>query len=298
MIRKEKAYFRRTAEKEIKMKKKMITAMILAMAMAAMTACGSKKPAQEPAQMTEEEQNAMGEEIADETDQMIEDLLDDADSMVDDLLEDFIGKIVLEGTWTDEISGRAEMDITALGDSTYDVLIHWGSSASEAAIWEFTGTYDFEGGILSYTDARHYTLELHDDGEEIIKDETTTSGALMKEGEKLRWQDSANEEDCLFKNVDVYNGIDGVYVNEESCVLAIMEREEGFDVSLLIDGRDYAGTLLDSGEGFVGELSSAGEAQNVTITREDNIITVTFEGGESYTFKADEVRQPEEQEEE
>ncbi len=269
------------------MKKRIITAMMLTMAVAAMTACSKS----ESSQMTQEEMTQMGEEMAEEADAMSEEMLEETESMTGDFLEDYVGEMELEGTWTDEISGRAEMDITALEDSTYDVLVHWGSSASEAAIWEFTGSYDPASGNLSYTDAKHYTLVFNEDGEETVKDETTTEGALLKEGDKLRWQDSANEEDCIFVNVSSYNGVDGVYVNEKSDELVIREVEDGFDVILTVDGKEYAGTLMDVGEGFTGDLTEGGEDFQTTILMEDGEFVVTLENGEIVHFRKDQIQE-------
>ena len=56
------------------MKKKIFAACLMAVTMSAVTACGAAKPAGQNdagnGQMTEEEQNAMGEELAGQADQM------------------------------------------------------------------------------------------------------------------------------------------------------------------------------------------------------------------------------------
>ena len=104
----------------------------------------------------------------------------------------------LSGSWDDEVSKRASMDVTKNEDGSYDIMVHWGGSATETAIWEIHGEYDPVSGMLSYDDGNYSIHTFDDKGNETISGEEKTSGAFMKEGDKLRWQDSKNADAGLF----------------------------------------------------------------------------------------------------
>ena len=90
-----------------------------------------------------------------------------------------------------------EMDL-ANEDGSYNILVHWGGSATETAIWEIHGTYDPVSGMLSYEDGAYSIHTVGEDGKETVSGEETTKGTFMKEGDKLRWSDSKNSDDGLF----------------------------------------------------------------------------------------------------
>ena len=55
--------------------------------------------------------------------------------------------------------------------------------------------------MLSYEDG-HYSVHTWDDeDQETVSGEELTKGALIKEGDKLRWQDSNISEDAVFVKV-------------------------------------------------------------------------------------------------
>ena len=95
----------------------------------------------------------------------------------------------LSGSWQDEISQRASMDVTRSGDGSYTLFVHWGSSATEASIWEIVGTFD-ESGTLTYEDGKYGVCTFDESGSETVSDEETTQGSFTLENGKLRWQDS------------------------------------------------------------------------------------------------------------
>ena len=99
----------------------------------------------------------------------------------------------LSGAWQDEISQRASMDVTQNSDGSYTLLVHWGSSASEASIWEITGAFD-ESGTLTYEDGKYGVYTFDESGGETVSGEETTRGSFTLEDGKLRWQDSRVEE--------------------------------------------------------------------------------------------------------
>ena len=137
------------------------------------------------------------EAVVEETQKEVE----EADAAKEEFLQDFTGEMDLTGSWQDEISQRATMDVEKAETGTYHILIHWASGAKEASIWEISGTYDETAGMLSYENGNYSVHTWDDNDEETVSNEDVTEGSLMKEGEKLRWSDSRNSDDCLFVKV-------------------------------------------------------------------------------------------------
>ena len=193
------------------MNNKGFTKIALIMTMAVMmafsvTACGNRQNTdsgqqvpnpEEVAEQTEDQEDqaqALAEEAQETVEQAESEVQAVEDSIQNEVLADFTGKMDLAGSWQDEVSKRATMDVTANEDGSYDIVVNWGGSATEKAVWQIHGTYDEVSGMLSYEDGRY---SIHTDNE-TVSDEEVTKGAFMKEGEKLRWQDSKNSEDGLF----------------------------------------------------------------------------------------------------
>ena len=116
-------------------------------------------------------------------------------------IQQFIGEMDLTGSWEDEISQRASMDVEQIEDGTYVIRVHWGGSATETAVWEIRGQYDAVSGMLPYYEGLYSVHTFDENNKETISDDAVTEGAFMKEGDKLRWRDSKNSEDCLFVKV-------------------------------------------------------------------------------------------------
>ena len=171
------------------MKSKWLVLAVLILSMLTFTACGKKKEES----FKEVDPEAVVEEAQKE--------VEEADAKKDEFLADFTGEMDLAGSWQDEVSQRATMDVEKAETGTYHILIHWASGAKEASTWEISGTYDETSGMLSYENG-NYTVHTWDENDkETISDEEVTKGTLMKEGDKLRWSDSKNEEDGLFVKV-------------------------------------------------------------------------------------------------
>jgi predicted small lipoprotein YifL len=171
------------------MKSKWLVLAVLILSMLTFTACGKKKEES----FEEVDREAVVEEAQKE--------VEEADAKKDEFLADFTGEMDLTGSWQDEVSQRATMDVEKAETGTYHILIHWASGAKEASTWEISGTYDETSGMLSYENG-NYTVHTWDENDkETISDEEVTKGTLMKEGDKLRWSDSKNEEDGLFVKV-------------------------------------------------------------------------------------------------
>lgn len=174
------------------MKKLLALGMALTLCLLGLVAC---RPVQEN-HLTAEEQNAIGQALADQLDQETDELLQSPDP--DALLQEFTGDGDFTGSWEDEVSGRAVMDVTKAEDGSYDILISWHDATGATAVWEIHGTFDPASGTLVYEDGA-YSLHTWDENDnETVSDETMTQGVLMKEGDKLRWQDTALDTDALF----------------------------------------------------------------------------------------------------
>ena len=171
------------------MKSKWLVLAVLILSMLTFTACGKKKE--------ESFEEVDPEAVVEEAQKEVE----EADAKKDEFLADFTGEMDLTGSWQDEVSQRATMDVEKSETGTYHILIHWASGAKEASTWEISGTYDETSGMLSYENG-NYTVHTWDENDnETISEEEVTKGTLMKEGDKLRWSDSKNEEDGLFVKV-------------------------------------------------------------------------------------------------
>lgn len=197
------------------MNNKGFTKIALIMTMAVMmafsvTACGNRQNTdsgqqvpnpEEVAEQTEDQEDqaqALAEEAQETVEQAESEVQAVEDSIQNEVLADFTGKMDLAGSWQDEVSKRATMDVTANEDGSYDIVVNWGGSATEKAVWQIHGTYDEVSGMLSYEDGRYSIHTWDENDNETVSDEEVTKGAFMKEGEKLRWQDSKNSEDGVF----------------------------------------------------------------------------------------------------
>ena len=197
------------------MSNKGFTKIALIMTMAAMmafsvTACGNKQNTdsgqqvpnpEEVAEQIEEQEDqaqALAEEAQETVEQAESEVQAVEDSIQNEVLADFTGKMDLAGSWQDEVSKRATMDVTANEDGSYDIVVNWGGSATEKAVWQIHGTYDEVSGMLSYEDGQYSIHTWDENNNETVSEEAVTKGVLMKEGEKLRWQDSKNSEDGVF----------------------------------------------------------------------------------------------------
>ena len=182
------------------MKNKWLIAGALVLSMLAFTACGREKEESfeeiDPEAVVEEAKQEV-EETSEKTQKEVE----AADAMAEEFLSDFTDEMNLTGSWQDEVSQRATMDIEKALTGTYHILIHWASGAKETSIWEISGTYDETAGMISYENGNYSVHTWDDNDEETISGLDVTKGALMKEGEKIRWSDSKNEDDCVFIKV-------------------------------------------------------------------------------------------------
>lgn len=171
------------------MKNKWLVLGALVLSVMAFSACGKKKE--------ENFEEVDPQAVVDEAQKEVE----EADAKKDEFLEDFTGEMDLTGSWQDEVSQRATMDVEKAETGTYHILIHWASGAKEASTWEISGTYDETSGMLSYENGS-YTVHTWDENDkETVSEGEVTKGTLMKEGDKIRWSDSKNEDDCIFVKV-------------------------------------------------------------------------------------------------
>ena len=172
------------------------TALIMSIALLApvfITACGNRR---EP---TPAEQVSNAAEAVEQVENEVQTATDN--SAKDSVLQDYTGDMDLTGSWDDEISQRASMEVTPNDDGSYDIRVHWGGSANETSVWEIHGTYDPVSGMLGYEDGAYSIHSWDANNKETVSGEERTKGAFMKEGDKLRWSDSKNSEDGVFVKV-------------------------------------------------------------------------------------------------
>lgn len=165
-----------------------------------LTACGSKQEAPSQTVQTAEEQVQAAEESAEEMvaqiDSEVEDLKSDA--LTEEFLAEYTGEMDLAGSWEDEVSKRASMDVIRNDDGSYDLVVNWAGSATEKAVWQIHGTYDAASGMLYYENGAYSIHTWDEKDNETVSGEEVTKGSFMKEGDKLRWSDSKNTEDGIF----------------------------------------------------------------------------------------------------
>ena len=100
------------------MKSKWLVLAVLILSMLTFTACGKKKE--------ESFEEVDPEAVVEEAQKEVE----EADAKKDEFLADFTGEMDLTGSWQDEVSQRATMDVEKAETGTYHILIHWASGAS------------------------------------------------------------------------------------------------------------------------------------------------------------------------
>lgn len=108
----------------------------------------------------------------------------------------------LVGTWDDKMSQRATMEIRGGKDQTYQIHVHWSSTAFESDDWTMTGTFNDTTGELTYKNCKRVTITLDEaDGpeEETVHYTNGTGKFLYKNGE-LSWHadNDADVNDCVF----------------------------------------------------------------------------------------------------
>ncbi|MCQ2560853.1 MAG: hypothetical protein MJ186_02290 [Clostridia bacterium] len=104
------------------------------------------------------------------------------------------GTVDLSGFWADEVSQRANAEITEIG-SSFHTVVRWGNSASETVVWELN--LEFAGGnSFAYVDGIRKLEVTADDGtvEEIVEADDL-SGEFTFDGEKLHWTGSSEAGD-------------------------------------------------------------------------------------------------------
>lgn len=176
------------------MKKTFALILTVALCMLMMAACTTTSQ-EEPAQ---EEPQQANQEVVQEAEVAADEAVTEADEISEEFLSQVSGEMDLSGSWEDEISQRAHMDVTKNADGSYSILVSWGSSASETSIWQITGTYDEKSGMLSYENGSYTVHTWDEEGVETVSEPEITKGAFMKEGDKLRWKDSKNSDSGLF----------------------------------------------------------------------------------------------------
>lgn len=108
----------------------------------------------------------------------------------------------LVGTWDDKMSQRATMEIRGGKGKTYQIHVHWGSTAFESDNWTMTGTFNDTTGELTYKDCKRVTTTLNEEDGPETEEVHYTNGTgkfLYKNGE-LSWRadNDPDVNDCVF----------------------------------------------------------------------------------------------------
>ena len=110
--------------------------------------------------------------------------------------------VILVGTWDDKMSQRATMEIRGGKGKTYQIHVHWGSTAFESDNWTMTGTFNDTTGELTYKDCKRVTTTLNEEDGPETEEVHYTNGTgkfLYKNGE-LSWRadNDPDVNDCVF----------------------------------------------------------------------------------------------------
>ena len=238
--------------------------MILGMSL--FTACGGKD-------MSAEEAGAVVSEVKEDLDDAKEDIEDakedvkeakeevkenlkEAEKEVSEAEKEVTGDteaVDISGSWRDGVSSRAGMEATKNDDGSFDIIIHWGGSVSEAAEWVIHGTFDSATGTLTYDNGSYAIHTYDEDGNDTVSDEETTTGTFVIDGDKVKWQDSKASSECLFER-----GVD-----EASAAAG----DGGEHISTLPDysykgGDPYIGTIAQF---MIENMASGYEAHDICI---------------------------------
>ncbi|MBO5497358.1 MAG: hypothetical protein J5967_08140 [Oscillospiraceae bacterium] len=110
----------------------------------------------------------------------------------------------LLGQWAEKIAGRGVIEIgRGETEGTYDVLINWGSSASERYVWTMTAVPE-EANVLRYEDGSLRILTLREDGAESeeLQYENGSGRFVLLSTYEIQWEDETGHagDDCVFVN--------------------------------------------------------------------------------------------------
>lgn len=110
------------------------------------------------------------------------------------------------GSYADETSGRAYMDITAGEGNSAFVTINWSDSAFAEVIWEFEGEFNTEDNTIVYENCikTYFNYDGEDASAEILY-EDGTGKLIIHEDWSITWQDDKEDAgaDCLFTYYDI-----------------------------------------------------------------------------------------------
>ena len=118
--------------------------------------------------------------------------------MVDELMtltRAFQPVVLPDGTYDDEVSGRAHAEVKALGNDTYAIEIHWADSAFVDYVWTMTAEMT-EDGLLTYGDCVETRVETAEDGTTTEQQANLIPDGYFVPGENAFSWDGAAEENC------------------------------------------------------------------------------------------------------
>ncbi len=205
------------------MKKKLVF-MILAASLTAGSLFGCTKT-ENTAEETKQEESSKTEKTEEKKEEET-DKETTPEKETEEAGEDTLGIV---GSYDDEVSGRATMEVIKDTGDQYVCMVNWSGGASETAVWTIKGTFDESTKTLSYKDGSYTIISWAEDGTETASEPETTEGSVTIEDGKLRWKDSKNSEDGLFSmsSGGTLAGVENPWTETDS----IDEANEGAGVS-------------------------------------------------------------------
>lgn len=109
---------------------------------------------------------------------------------------------IKEGSWMDEWSQRAGLNIQKTGLNTAKVTVQWSSSYRETSEWVFNCKWDSNTGILTYENGKSWECYYDDNTNNLYKEleYDDGSGYFYLDSGYLYWVDEKDNvgEDCYF----------------------------------------------------------------------------------------------------
>lgn len=134
------------------------------------------------------------------------------------------------GLWYDTLTERCHMEIISVNDAYFDILIDWGSSATENSHWEFSGEYDADKGGIVYKDGIYCEEHYPENGGDVERNEIyhNGEGLIYFQGDALYWEEwvpSNGENGFVFQRVEEGGSTSDDYILPDSSSIRLTESD-------------------------------------------------------------------------
>ena len=108
-----------------------------------------------------------------------------------------------EGSYYDEVSERAVMEVVANGSESLTMIVYWADSAFETYVWTMTGKL-YEDGLIGYDDLEAAIITTAEDGTETVEPiEAIAEGWFVPTENGLAWEGAADEQLSTCRFVEI-----------------------------------------------------------------------------------------------